>query len=66
MGAASHTVCFKLLVLNLLAGPGMDPGLAELQRLLFLRGPFEAAMWSFGVNKQKLSIQLAFVTCVAF
>lgn len=53
MGAASHTACFRLLVLNLLAGPGMDPGPAEAQTLLFLRGPFKAAMCSFGVNKQK-------------
>ena len=44
----------------------MDPGLAELQTLLFLQGPFQAAMWSLGVNKQKLSIQLASGTRVAF
>lgn len=36
----------------------MDPGLAELQTLLFLRAPFKAAMWSLGVNKQKLTIHL--------
>lgn len=66
MGAAAHAVCFQPLVLNLLAGAGMDPGLAELQTLLFLQGPFKAAMWSFGVKKQKPSIQLAFVTCGAF